>query len=122
MNSEQNNKMTVCFDLDGTICTTDETQPIPQRYYTAEVKKHMVDVVSSFYEKGHTVVIETARGSSATGLTKYYKRWKIQQQTVKQLKRWGVPYHQLRVGIKIAADIYIDDRCLPVTAFEQRKI
>lgn len=118
MNSVRTNKITICFDLDGTICETDELQPIPQRYYTATLKTNMLDVVKSFYSKGHTVIIETARGSGATGLTKYYKRWKLKQITMKQLKRWGVPYHQLRVGTKIAADIYIDDRCLPVKAFE----
>ena len=109
----------MCFDLDGTLCDTDETQPVPVRYYTAKVKPHMVDVIKKFYSRGHTVIIETARGSKCTGVTKYYKRWKLKLLTQQQLKRWDIPYHQLRVGTKIAADLYIDDKGLSVSIFEQ---
>lgn len=118
MNSEPIKK-TICFDFDGTICDTDETQPVPGRYYTSTPKARIVDIVKRFYNKGYTVVIDTARGSSATGLTKYYKRWKLKKLTQTQLKRWGVPYHKLRVGTKIAADLYIDDKSLPVSIFEK---
>lgn len=120
MNSEPI-KRTICFDLDGTICDTDEITPVPGRYYTCKPKPRIVEMVKRFYNKGYIVIVETARGSSATGLTKYYKRWKLKKLTQDQLKRWGVPYHKLRVGTKIAADLYIDDKSLPVSIFESRK-
>lgn len=120
MNSELIKK-TICFDFDGTICDTDETIPVPDRYYTSEPKPRIIEMVKRFYNKGYTVIIDTARGSTASGWTKYYKRWKLKQLTQDQLKRWGVPYHKLRVGTKIAADLYIDDKSLPVSIFESKQ-
>lgn len=117
MNSEQSK--TICFDLDGTICSTDETLPIPERYYKSIVKPHMRTVVKRFYKKGHKIIIDTARTSSATGLTKYWYRCKIKKLTRQQLNSWDVPYHELRVGTKPAADIYIDDKSVPAYVFEK---
>ena len=111
--------MTICFDLDGTICETDDTLPLSDRYRKAVVKPKMKNLVNSLYEKGHIIVIETARGSTAKGLFKYFKRKKLTKLTYNQLKEWKVPYHQLRVGVKIPADVYIDDKCVPVTLLER---
>ena len=118
MNSEQTR--TICFDLDGTICETDEMLPIPERYYKSVVKPKIRTVVRSFYSKGYKIIIDTARTSSAKGLTKYLYKWKIRKLTQEQLKQWDVPYHELRVGIKPAADIYIDDKSVPVQVLEKR--
>lgn len=118
MNSEP--IKTICFDLDGTICHTDETLPIPERYYKSTIKPHMRDVVNRFYKRGYNIIIDTARTSSATGLTKYMYRWKIKRLTQRQLHEWSVPYHELRVGTKPAADIYIDDKSVPVHFFEKQ--
>jgi histidinol phosphatase-like enzyme len=112
--------MVICFDLDGTICDTDDNLPVPEKYYRCNIKPVMRDVVKRFYDKGHTVIIDTARGSSATGLTKYYTRWKLKRHTRSQLKQWNVPFHQLRVGIKTPADMYIDDRALTPHIFEKK--
>lgn len=111
--------MILCFDLDGTLCEVDESIPHPERYYKATVKPVMRQVVHSFYNKGHTVIIDTARGSSARGLTKYYTRWKLKQLTKSQLKQWDIPYHTLRVGVKFPAELYIDDRGIPPSMFER---
>lgn len=79
----------------------------------------MRTVVKRFYNKGHRVIIDTARTSSAKGLTKYMYRCKIKKLTRKQLETWGIPYHELRVGIKPPADIYIDDKSVPAYVFEK---
>lgn len=90
---------TFCFDLDQTLCTTQGTdyknsKPIPER----------IKLVNSLYEDGNRVIIDTARGSG-TGIC-----WtKI---TADQLNKWGLKYHKLRCGHKIAADFYIDDKAL----------
>ncbi len=89
--------MIYCFDLDGTICNDskgeyEKTMPIIER----------VEKVNQLYDEGHIIIIETARGS-ITG-----RDWK--NLTEKQLKKWGVKYHTLRVGNKIYADFYVDDK------------
>jgi hypothetical protein len=88
---------TYCFDLDDTLCTTKgmdylKSQPIIKR----------IKEVNNLYKNGHTILIDSARGSK-TGVC-----WN--NQTKEQLKKWGVKYHQLRCGKKFAADIYIDDK------------
>jgi trehalose-6-phosphatase len=92
----ENNK-TYCFDLDGTLCTNTEGD-----YESALPYTERISIVNDLYEKGNTIIIETARGSK-TGLD-----WN--QITKNQLNKWGISYHKLRAGVKIAADIYIDDK------------
>ena len=121
MNSEltPRTSITICFDLDGTLCDTDETIPIPERYYKATPKQHMIEIVNRFYNKGHNVVIDTARASGATCMTRFIKKYKLTQLTRNQLNKWGIKYTTLRVGKKTPADIYIDDRCLPPKIFDK---
>lgn len=87
------------FDLDGTLCYKHEkgvafALPIPER-----IKK-----VNELYDKGHVIIIETARGS-LTGIN-----WL--EATKKQLKEWGLKYHVLRTGVKFYGEYYIDDNAL----------
>lgn len=96
--------MILCFDLDGTLCRTEcgrytESRPYPDR----------IAYVRKLYEQGHTIIIETARGTG-TGIN-----WHTL--TEHQLRAWGVPYHRLRAGDKIHADMYIDDRAISAAHF-----
>ncbi len=95
---------TYCFDLDGTLCTTHTDD-----YSQAEPFHHRIDQVNDLYDAGHTIIIDTARGSK-TG-----RNWWLV--TRKQLDLWGLKYHQLRVGRKIAADYYIDDKAISSSKF-----
>lgn len=83
------------MDLDGTLCSQEEdytlAKPFPDR-----IKK-----LNKLYKK-YRIIIDTARGSE-TG-----KDWG--EITKKQLDKWGIKYHTLRVGKKLVADYYIDDR------------
>ena len=90
---------TYCFDLDGTLCHTvdgDYEESIP---HFDRIRR-----VNQLHSAGHRIVIDTARGS-LTGLDWF-------NITKDQLDRWGVRYHALRVGTKIAADYYIDDKAI----------
>lgn len=89
--------MIYCFDLDGTLCRTEGTD-----YEGSRPIEDRIREVNRLYDEGHTVVIDTGRGSSSG------KR--LFDMTRKQLESWGVRYHRLRVGVKVAADVYVDDR------------
>ena len=100
--------MTYCFDLDGTLCTNTEGE-----YVSAVPFPERINEVKKLYDAGHTILIDTARGSS-TGLN-WFKL------TEGQLVDWGCPYHQLRVGSKLTADIFIDDKGISDLGFFKDK-
>lgn len=83
------------FDLDGTLCSHEKDYSDAQPYI-GRIKK-----LNKLYKK-YKIIIDTARGSE-TGID-----W--EEITKKQLDKWGVKYHTLRVGKKLAADFYVDDR------------
>jgi uncharacterized HAD superfamily protein len=89
--------MTYCFDLDGTLCSNTFGE-----YENAQPFYERIDRVNQLYLDGHNIIINTARGSS-TGIDWY-------EITENQLQKWGVKYHQLFVGKKIEADLFIDDK------------
>jgi dTDP-glucose 4,6-dehydratase len=90
--------MIYVFDLDGTLCTSEEDPKM------AHPLKERIRKVNLLYNLGHRIIIETARGSQ-TGID-----WR--RITQKQLKEWKVKYHKLRTGEKIFGDIYVDDRAV----------
>lgn len=92
--------MRYCFDLDGTLCT----QMPSTEYLNAEPFPAAIAEVNRLFDAGHRVIIWTARGISS-GID-----WK--KGTEDQLASWGLKYHELHVGTKLAADVYIDDKGL----------
>ena len=96
-------KMKYCFDLDHTLCDTKQ-DPVTGKwdYMGAPPFEDRIAVVNRLYDEGHTIYIETARGSGS-GVN-----WLAQ--TEKQLDGWGLKYHKLRTGVKFMADIFVDDR------------
>ncbi len=89
--------MTYCFDLDGTLCTNTDGD-----YENATPFFDRIQIVNKLFEDGNIIKVDTARGSS-TGID-----WS--DLTKKQLEEWGLKYHELRVGVKLQADIFIDDK------------
>ena len=79
--------MIYCFDLDGTLCTleVDHMDEGPDKdvtqYTEATPKQNRIDYVNRLYDEGHTIIIETARGT-VSGIDWYTP-------TVEQLKLWG---------------------------------
>ena len=100
--------MRYCFDLDGTLCTlevdgmTEGLKKDHLQYDNAKPIPENIQHVNELFDDGHYIIIETARGTVSK------KDWF--PETERQLKEWGVKYHELRTGVKIAADIYIDDK------------
>ena len=93
------NTMTVfCFDIDGTICTNTDGD-----YTKAVPFNERIVHLNSLFDSGHVVKMFTARGST-TGLN-----WEAE--TIEQLAKWGVRYHELILG-KPYADIFIDDKAV----------
>lgn len=99
--------MIYCFDLDGTLCHTDG-----EDYAGATPNLEAIARVNRLFVAGHEVIIDTARGSgdhrSAAEVGE------LRALTVQQLARWSVAYTRLRVGHKIPADVYVDDRAVNV--------
>ena len=71
------------------------------QYESAEPLKERIKIANNWYEKGHTIVFWTARGTK-TGISWF-------EVTYNQLKSWGCKFHELRMG-KPAYDVFIDDK------------
>lgn len=97
-------RLIYCFDLDGTLCTQTSGD-----YESAIPFCDAIMSVNRLYDEGHTIVIDTARGSTSK------RDWS--EITRMQLQRWGLKYHQLRVGEKIHADIFVDDKAINASAW-----
>jgi uncharacterized HAD superfamily protein len=95
---------TYCFDIDGTICTGDYNKQ-QLDYTTCKPMKDRIDKVNKLYDAGNEILFDTARNS----------KWK--ELTKQQLDNWGVKYHTLRVGSKLHADVFVDDRGINANEF-----
>lgn len=90
--------MIYCFDIDGTICDTENSH-----YESSVPRVDVIENINALFDAGHTIKIFTARGAtSGKGLRNF---------TEVQLKSWGVRYHELIMG-KPHADVFIDDRAV----------
>ena len=102
---------TYCFDLDGTLCTQirndsgEPSQDPGEVYAQAEPIKDRIAVVNRLHREGNRILIDTARGTQ-----NWHKRAEWLKLTTDQLVKWGVKYDGLRLGEKLAADFYIDDK------------
>ena len=91
--------LTYVFDLDGTLCDTPGTD-----YDRAVPNRRRIEQVQKLARQGHTIKVETARGS-LNGVT-----GDLLKLTHDQLKQWRVPVRELRLGRKAVGDIYVDDK------------
>tara|TARA_R100000008_G_C3546107_1_gene147650 strand:- start:516 stop:830 length:315 start_codon:yes stop_codon:yes gene_type:complete len=89
--------MRYCFDIDGTICSTN------CHYEKAKPYKEVINKINSLYNSDEYIILYTSRGTGS-GID-----WK--EFTKKQLKHWGVKYHELLLG-KPQYDIFVDDRAI----------
>jgi len=89
--------MVIRVDIDETICTS----PPDRNYENATPIKDRINHINSLYDQGDTIIYWTARGAT-TGID-----WRVV--TEKQLKDWGVKYHELYLD-KPAYDLFIDDK------------
>lgn len=96
--------MTICFDLDGTICTG-------QPYVEAVPVLEVVELINHLSNQGHVIKIYTARGMGRNSDNADLAKKQFYELTVGQLEAWQVQYNELIMG-KPSADIYIDDKAL----------
>ena len=93
--------MIIYIDIDETIAHTPENR----NYELSEPWQENIAKANQLYDEGHKIVYWTARGSGS-GLN-----WR--EITEKQLKKWGVRYHELKLG-KPIYDLFIDDKNMNV--------
>lgn len=98
--------MIYCFDIDGTICTQEPDSQTPYNEATPFMER--VARINELYDQGHTILLQTARGTT-TGID-----WK--EFTEQQLRGWGVKYNELIFG-KLNADVFIDDKGVSADVF-----
>jgi len=86
-----------CFDIDGTICSTDCD------YKDAIPYVDVINKINQLYDSENYIILFTSRGSGS-GIDWY-------DLTKKQVDSWGIKYHELLMG-KPRYDIFIDDRAI----------
>lgn len=94
-------RKTYCFDIDGVIATLTPGNDYTKAFPIME----NIEKLNSLYENGNQIILFTARG------TKTKIDWT--EFTRKQMKEWGVRYHDLQFG-KPAADFYVDDKNIDI--------
>jgi hypothetical protein len=87
--------MQIIIDMDGTICSEEKTYSRSLAIPLEGAVKNINDL----YNKGHTILIYSARS------------WQEFEMTTDWLNRYKVKYHQLILG-KPIGDVWIDDRAL----------
>jgi len=96
--------MTYVFDIDGTICETNDSDYKNSKPFPERIKR-----VNALYDEGHTIHFLTARGMGRTNNNQSQSHNLLYNFTEEQLKGWGVKFHKLFLG-KPSGDIYIDDK------------
>lgn len=99
--------MKYVIDIDGTICFT----PSDRDYTKAEPFPEAVCEINKLYQQGNKIILFTARGASSG------KNW--HDLTVKQVKDWGINFHELIDKGKPDGDIFIDDKGLNAIQWRQ---
>ena len=94
--------MRYCFDIDGTICSTD------CHYEDAKPYSEVIKKINRLYNSGNIIILYTSRGSgSGTDWSDFTK---------KQVDSWGVKYHDLKFG-KPPFDLYVCDKSINSEVF-----
>jgi hypothetical protein len=89
--------MIIFVDIDETICVS----PADRNYANAVPIKKNIKKINEMYDNGDTIIYWTARGTGS-GID-----WR--EVTEAQFEKWGVKYHELRLG-KPIYDLFIDDK------------
>ena len=98
--------MIIYVDIDDTICKSKNNVLLEDKYKSAEPIQEKIELINKLYDKGHTIVYWTARGTLSN-----INFFEI---TYEQLKKWGAKFHELRMG-KPAFDLLIDDKTFNIT-------
>ena len=91
------------FDIDGVIASITPAND----YSQAGPLRDNINRINRLFDAGNRIILFTARG--------YVTKINWTEVTRRQLADWGVRHHELRFG-KPAADYYIDDKLLSLSA------
>lgn len=105
---ENNKKLRICIDLDGTIC---EIRKVGESYSDILPKKGVKEIIDNLKKNGHIIVIYTARNMNTQGhnIGKVLKN--VGKVTLDWLEKYQIQYDEIFFG-KPNADLIIDDRCI----------
>jgi CMP-N,N'-diacetyllegionaminic acid synthase len=92
------------FDLDHTLCDTKRKENGDWDYIGSVPYEERIKKVNDLYDAGNRIIVETARGCVSK------RNWYLE--TYSQLVSWNLKFHELRTGVKFAADFYIDDKAI----------
>lgn len=98
--------MIIYVDIDDTICKSPQNINLSDKYNLAQPLDDKIKIINKLYDNGHTIIYWTARGTLSN--VNFFDL------TYKQLKLWGVKFHELRMG-KPAFDLLIDDKTFNMT-------
>jgi histidinol phosphatase-like enzyme len=98
-------KLNLCFDIDGVICVTKNSN-----YRKSKPIKKNIKIINRLYKNNFHITLFTARymGRFKENISKVIKKKRVVE---KQLKLWGVSYNRLLLG-KPSYDLLIDDKAL----------
>ncbi len=99
-------RKTILVDIDGTICEQRKGD-----YENAKPYEEAIRTINRLYEEDYRIVVYTSRfmGRHNGDVEAAYREG--YDFTLRQLKGWGLKFHELKMG-KPSADIIIDDKAV----------
>mgnify|MGYP001359638697 CR=1 FL=1 len=104
-------KLRLAIDIDNTITHWDDSRD----YENFVPDEQMVKVINSLYEKGHEIVLFSARGMGSVGAGRI--SIDIVPALIKNLDKIGLKYHEL-ITHKPKYDFIVDDKALRPDEFK----
>ena len=93
----------LCFDLDGVICTTKNSD-----YKKSKPKKKVIELINKLYISNH-IMIFTSRYMGRSKEKVSLAKKSGYNFTKQQLINWGLKFHKLKFG-KPSYDVFVDDK------------
>lgn len=106
----------IIVDVDDTLCTV-----IDRDFINAIPHQEVINKVNEYYDKGYEIVISTARGQNSCKTIEEMKN-KYEKITREWLDKVGIKYHQLEIGYKQNADMYVDDKAINPDEFVRKRV
>tara|TARA_B100000989_G_C19472372_1_gene441313 strand:+ start:29 stop:361 length:333 start_codon:yes stop_codon:yes gene_type:complete len=97
---------TICFDLDGVICTNTWGD-----YNNAIPNQKAIEKINYLYKKNYKIIIHTARFMGRNSEDPIKANAEGYDLTCIQLNKWKVKYHKLIMG-KPSYDVVVDDKSI----------
>ena len=96
-------KKIFCFDIDGVICKTSKNN-----YSSSKPIIKTIKIINELYLKNR-IIIFTSRYMGRNNDNAKKAKAQGYKKTLKQLKGWGLKFHELRFG-KPSYDFFLDDK------------